>query len=376
MCQGQDYAEGRWLNLTVPELAQLSQENGNVPQYCVGERCSRTMAPPRCGDSNCAGYWPSPNEKEPLNSAHWDHGHVCIEAKMSLNMTSYEATRSLLKYKWQPDTCDLVPWDADTFCRLLGERIISFYGDSTMAQVFASLTSLLITHFRTHRTEASRNCVSQLHFFWSDRIDYSSYPRGRGLPFAETWKSINYRNRESEEPNQDIVVVSAGAHTLVPMGSVVEAMRNITTVEQLLVSPILDFFFPKVGDALEFLTDKSNDRSIGKLKPKSVIIKLMSPPHPNCGRYSAPIDLDSDVDRDYFHSSTSGYHWEAVAEADRLMTLFADKYPVGIIDMRPLMKRPDAHAYPITQDCMHYCIPGPLDLFANLLLHALSLGEA
>jgi hypothetical protein len=60
-----------------------------------------------------------------------------------------------------------------------------------MAQVYASLLNLFVTHFRTHRTEASRNCVSQLHFFWSDRIDYSPYPRGRGQPFAEIWKSIN-----------------------------------------------------------------------------------------------------------------------------------------------------------------------------------------
>ena len=45
---------------------------------------------------------------------------------------------------------------------------------------------------------------------------------------------------------------------------------------------------------------------------------------------------------------------------------------LGVIDMSPLYQRPDAHAL---DDCLHFCTPGPLDLFGELLMAALSNGE-
>ena len=39
-----------------------------------------------------------------------------------------------------------------------------------------------------------------------------------------------------------------------------------------------------------------------------------------------------------------------------------------VIDMSPLYLRPDAHP----AECLHYCTPGPRDLFATLLMQMLS----
>ena len=46
---------------------------------------------------------------------------------------------------------------------------------------------------------------------------------------------------------------------------------------------------------------------------------------------------------------------------------------VVIIDMRMVYSRPDDHigSYPRSTDCMHFCMPGPLDIIPPLFQHAL-----
>jgi hypothetical protein len=46
-----------------------------------------------------------------------------------------------------------------------------------------------------------------------------------------------------------------------------------------------------------------------------------------------------------------------------------------LLSMEPLYLRPDAHVYGSKHDCMHYCQPGPLDLFSVLLLQMMVTGE-
>jgi hypothetical protein len=43
------------------------------------------------------------------------------------------------------------------------------------------------------------------------------------------------------------------------------------------------------------------------------------------------------------------------------------------VDLAPLYLRPDAH--PGGNDCLHMCVPGPLDLFSILLLAMLRNGD-
>ena len=84
------------------------------------------------------------------------------------------------------------------------------------------------------------------------------------------------------------------------------------------------------------------------------------------------------------------YHWELHPSFDQMAMQFAADLGMGVIDMSPLYLRPDAHiggttgngyhmllageqrgAAPEKMDCLHYCLPGPVDLFNVLLLQAL-----
>ena len=56
------------------------------------------------------------------------------------------------------------------------------------------------------------------------------------------------------------------------------------------------------------------------------------------------------------------------------------RYDFKILDMAPLYMRGDAHvgfakAFRGDPDCLHYCIPGPVDLFPVLLQQMLYMGE-
>ena len=52
------------------------------------------------------------------------------------------------------------------------------------------------------------------------------------------------------------------------------------------------------------------------------------------------------------------------------------KHNISVIDMSQLYLRPDAHTgkkflllnKKAAHDCLHYCIPGPVDLFGNIIL--------
>ena len=55
--------------------------------------------------------------------------------------------------------------------------------------------------------------------------------------------------------------------------------------------------------------------------------------------------------------------------------------PIRYIDMSPLYARVDAHPTSRTRstissghDCLHYCLPGPVDFFAVQLMHLLAHG--
>lgn len=61
-------------------------------------------------------------------------------------------------------------------------------------------------------------------------------------------------------------------------------------------------------------------------------------------------------------------NWYLFPYFDNLSIKRSKLLDINVIDMSPLYYRIDAHAI---GDCLHYCIPGPLNLFAILLFNIL-----
>ena len=108
-----------------------------------------------------------------------------------------------------------------------------------------------------------------------------------------------------------------------------------------------------------FLAETSIDRTLSQ----SVYWRIMVPGHENCGKCITPGSADNKI-----------YDWHLFAEQTREMIniLCAVLPQLRIIDAEMLSrKRRDRHNS--AKDCIHYCLPGPVDWWNQALLYELLL---
>jgi hypothetical protein len=97
----------------------------------------------------------------------------------------------------------------------------------------------------------------------------------------------------------------------------------------------------------------------------TLLWKTQNPGHYDCNSRTEPVNKSSDP----ISPGLDKYHWNAHVEFDSYVRNRSKNFGFGVVDMSPLYLRPDAH--PGNEDCLHYCMPGPLDLFSVLLLQML-----
>lgn len=66
------------------------------------------------------------------------------------------------------------------------------------------------------------------------------------------------------------------------------------------------------------------------------------------------------------------YGWYNFPHFDTYSANISKHLGVKLIDLSPLYLRIDGHP---GHDCLHYCMPGPLDLFGTLVYQMLDTGE-
>lgn len=241
--------------------------------------------------------------------------HGCQCDRESNNYNTVSARES---YVWVPDFCDLLPFNGTQYCELLGNRRVLFVGDSTMDQTATTLMSMIHA--------SGGKCVHQLSQGRSDLL----YVRTK-----YTFPIQDYLKNDT-----DIVILTAGAHLNDEgdMWSVLENFKNMM----------------KNGLAEKYPNIKW-------------VWKTQNPGHVDCKQFTAPLKNYS-VD-----PSHTAYNYHLFPRFDEIARMFMSQEPqlkLKVIDMSMLYLRPDAHA-----DCMHLCIPGPLDVFSNIMLTMLYTGE-
>ena len=113
-------------------------------------------------------------------------------------------------------------------------------------------------------------------------------------------------------------------------------------------------------------------KSYRELTNTTFVWKTQNPAHFQCDSYNAPTvgstgyPIPPNLDK---------YHWNALPDYDNYIRSNSSeaRYGFKILDMSPLYYRADAHAG--NGDCLHFCMPGPVDLFSILLLQMLYNGE-
>lgn len=219
------------------------------------------------------------------------------------------------KYAWEPMLCHLIPWDAALFCKLLGKRKLFLMGDSRVQQIAASLMSQVVSDLKG---TSHNSCADQLYFG-----HYNTFE-----PNVELAKlHIN-----TTQP--DIIITNIGAH-----------FHRIEAYEADLK------FFQRVKS--DVVTHKNTQW----------VWLTNSPGHVHCSQTSGGA-----INNHYIHRPDGGdkFHWRLFPHMDAIGKAEATRLGMKVIDMSPLYYRQDAHS-----DCLHFCMPGPLDLFNVLIMNML-----
>jgi hypothetical protein len=224
------------------------------------------------------------------------------------------------KYTWR-SSHKLPDWKATETCRLLGNRTVLVIGDSTMQQLASTLMNSIFPV----------GCQTQIKMAISQTLIGEAL--GKKHSRGKHWlKAV-------AKAKPDIVIISAGAHIL-----------NRTD-------------FNRVIDTVS--------KEIGELKNKhpnvTVVWKTQSPA--GC---SADITFPKPSGK-IFNRTSSVYQHAEFFERDLYAIHHFQTLGIPLLDFRMLYSRTDAHigSQGRGNDCLHFCIPGPLEvgnvLFQNLL---------
>jgi hypothetical protein len=222
-------------------------------------------------------------------------------------------------YDWAPSYCKLLEWNATQFCELLNNRTLLLVGDSTMHQSAGTLISMI--------TYGGGKCAPNVVFGRSNDL----------------WKWPKYSNNlydwvEMIKPEPDLILFSAGAHIHSYTGYI-EVWRHL----------------------------REQVQRIRQLTNATLIWKTQYPGHLNCHEHKEPIT--------HFklgEPAKDRFQWNLLPLFDQMAIQYSQELDIKILDMSPLYLRPDAHPY---GDCLHFCTPGPIDLFSQMLLNMMFTKE-
>jgi hypothetical protein len=272
---------------------------------------NKTFADPRCCDGDDKVY-----KRNPSYCGHEKPGNDFIGRTDILAYMRGRGCRCSLKdqYTWKSKALQ-EPWNAREFCQLLGNRKLLLVGDSTMSQ---SATTLMNAAFPA-------GCQTQMVYTMSDTLiqeNFGAFNRGE------------YWTNQIARYSPDIVIFSTGPH--------IYGDSNLHRVTNSFLKDI------------EILRKISNITFVWKTQQAAGCTMNMSQSHP----FLAAQELPS--------KSTLMYNHAEYFQRDSLMISILQKHEIPFLDLRMLYSRSDAHV-DANKDCLHFCSPGPLDIFPNLV---------
>ena len=155
------------------------QEAFNMSSLCTSEHNKGMCLPIRNG-----------NRHSLLHSG----GHSCRCDYRDIHGVFYKSPRE--SYTWQPDSCELLKWNATAFCELLGNKVVLLTGDSTMSQTAVTLVNMI--------TYGGGVCAENIHTVFSTYLTWKTNVKKCFVDFtlAEAHSRI--------KPN--ISIFTTGAH--------------------------------------------------------------------------------------------------------------------------------------------------------------------
>jgi hypothetical protein len=242
-----------------------------------------------------------------------------------------------LQWKWVPQHCTLHKFSPESMRELLQTkgRKIRYVGDSLNQGMAESMQCLLGKEYEHHVSHVRFDylgCPDNLPTYTPDYCSNSSH-------VIHQWRKIvnNLQPR-------DILVVNTGAHWFGDPDEKKLAFRNIAN-------------------------------AIATVFNGTVIMRTTVMGHDSCERFNEPT---SNFNSSIQQKQTPSYNWANFTHLNRLVhNTFLE---AGLATYLPLYvdmfeQRPDGHVQNSSKnegmDCLHYCVPGPIHIWNELLYHLL-----
>jgi hypothetical protein len=314
-CSNNQHIHGRWIF--------NSQSTLRKKYYCCGYDAHDAYDPVNCAPMGKFErlYLVGKSERRTVNYSIPMGGHACACDYRGGTLKSLSDRE---RFEWVPDFCKLERFHGEQFCALLGPSKILFVGDSTMQQQAVTLMN--------HLLHSGGSCGGNITY---GRNDFVVAPHGR---LHMDWGDF------IEKSEATIIILSLGTHYK-DMDSYRKAWH------------LLEAKYHSLRDNLN-------------LEKTTILIRTLNPahvPHDRNATITEPLrslPYIEKSDRNDIH----GHYIQPIF--DEISKQYARKLGFGIIDMSPLSYRIDAHpgVGAWGKDWLHYCSPGPLDLFNDILM--------
>lgn len=256
-------------------------------------------------------YWPQNTQDFDQNAAQHYTGNPNLLAQAGGHGCLCRDSRNFTdQYTWTSPKLTR-PFNASYTCELLGKRRMLIIGDSTGQQLASTLMNALF----------HAPCVDQLRFVQSDFLLSRKKERGYNITYI----------LDRYQDSVDIVVWGVGPHIY---GKFQETLQTVVPLI-LRQYPNLKFIYKTQqpgGCSDQPLLDMSPDQAALEMERLNLTLK---------------------------------YNYREFYDRDMFAMQYLREVSMPILDLRMLYNRPDAHTRP-EEDCLHMCIPGPLDVVADL----------
>ena len=240
------------------------------------------------------------------------------------------------QYVWEPKTCKLHEWSATLLCNLLSNYQVVVIGDSVAQQTYATIMGMV-------ETANDRECIRRFSYEPSDTLVGKQYGgRNRGERLDQI---VSRHLNLSQSYNRSLLVLpSFGAHIVVPKDESIAIFAAV------------------MNEATSFLN----------IHRVPYLWLLQLPAHPNCSRKLEPFDFNHSeaqiLNFTYYNwDSRDIYKWRNfVFYPEIARTVVGEARLIDTFD--PLLRRMDGHT---TLDCIHWCVPGALEIIPIILNHML-----
>ncbi|MQM01048.1 hypothetical protein Taro_033793, partial [Colocasia esculenta] len=373
-----------------PTLSTTASPPQRRPRAVSPAAAAAATAPPHC--DLFAGQWVKA-AREPLYD-----GSSCATIKDGQNCMAHgRPDTGYLHWRWQPRGCTLPPFDAAAFLRRLRGRHLAFVGDSMARNQLESLLCLLATaappelvyrdgednKFRRWRFRSYNATIS---VFWSPFLVRGvEKSAASGLDHNELYLDAVDVRWASELWSIDVVVLSVGHWFLHPAvfyekgGEVVVGCHYCPKLNHTEVG-----FYGVYRKAFRTALNAAATDTGGGGRSRYVVVTTFSPSHfegewdkagacPKTEPYAEKTveGMDAEMRRVQLEEvAAARRRAPAVVAVEALdvtglALLRADGHPGPYMYANPFA---DGVPERVQNDCVHWCLPGPIDAWNEIFL--------